>query len=229
MNQEICLLYLDSWVLIIRESIHVSASISYGIQTLDNKPLHSTSMKPDLDWSQVRETISMLTLAVAQIESTLRDGEKSVSELTDSFTSIAEKLQNISSISENIRQTNAASAEMADIIDGNTLDIGSKVSKAVVAFQFYDRLTQRLEHVKRDLNWLGQLIGKPSELYNPLAWQKLQQDIMQNYTMEEERLMFEHIMQGASVDEALEIYRHHFASNQQTKEQDDTGDDIELF
>ena len=44
--------------------------------------------------------------------------------------------------------------------------------------------------------------------------------------MEEERLMFEHIMNGASVSEALEIYRHHF---EQAAKKDDDSDEVELF
>jgi hypothetical protein len=38
----------------------------------------STSARPDLDWSQVRETIMMLNLAVAQIEMALKDSGGSV-------------------------------------------------------------------------------------------------------------------------------------------------------
>ena len=44
--------------------------------------------------------------------------------------------------------------------------------------------------------------------------------------MEAERLMFEHIMMGVSVDEALEIYHHNFNN---AAEEDTSGDDIELF
>ena len=98
---------------------------------------------------------------------------------------------------------------------------------ATIAFQFYDHLTQRLDHVKRDLSWLSSLVSSPDQLYKPEAWQKLQTDIMSNYTMQEERLMFEHIMNGASVESALEIYNHHF--NRVKDDDDQTNDEIELF
>jgi hypothetical protein len=45
--------------------------------------------------------------------------------------------------------------------------------------------------------------------------------------MEAERIMFEHIMRGHSVAEALEIYHHQFTNDQD--ESFDTDDDVELF
>ncbi|MCW8855555.1 MAG: hypothetical protein OQK72_12710, partial [Gammaproteobacteria bacterium] len=52
--------------------------------------IKSSTSNPDLDWSQVRETVSLLRLAAAQVDFSMRDGEKSVNALTDSFTSMAE-------------------------------------------------------------------------------------------------------------------------------------------
>lgn len=183
-------------------------------------PVKSSADKPDLDWSQVRETINMLTLAVSQIECTMNDGEKSVSELTQSFTYIAGKLQDI------IEQSNNPDSAKEEV-SLCAQDIHERVVKATISFQFYDRLSQRLDHVKRDLGWLSELVSNPQELYNPMSWRKLQEDISSNYTMEEERLMFQHIMNGASVDEALEVYHHHF--NKEKDADDSTSDEIDLF
>jgi len=189
---------------------------------LSSSPSSSTANRPDLDWSQVRETINMLTLAVSQVECTMTDGEKSITELTQSFTYIANQLQNIVDA-----ESNESAETQLHAIKENAVDIHQKVVTATVAFQFYDRLTQRLDHVKRDLGWLSDLVSNPQQLYNPEAWKKLQTDIMSNYTMEEERLMFEHIMNGASVENALEIYNHHFNNNKDDNDQ--TSDDVELF
>lgn len=203
-----------------------SLSPHYFLWRLDlsNTPAISTATKPDLDWSQVRETINMITLAVSQIECTMTDGEKSVTELTDSFTYIASQLKEVIESSESAKESSNNDLESMKL---SATDIHQQIMNAIVAFQFYDRLTQRLDHVKRDLNWLSNLVGDPQQIFNPNSWSKLQQDIMSNYTMEEERIMFEHIMKGASVDEALDIYRHHFTSKKD--ENDDTNDEIELF
>ncbi len=186
----------------------------------------SSSERPDLDWSQVRETISMLTLAVAQMETTMTDGDQSVGELSQSFTYIADNITKLVDAGNQLSDS-TDTAETIRQIQASSHEIHTKVNQAIIAFQFYDRLTQRLHHVKADLLHLSQLISDPSRLYNPNEWKKLQHEISQNHTMEEERIMFEHIMQGASVEEALLIYQHHF---QNKKDSDDhTGDDVELF
>ncbi|MCP5206819.1 MAG: hypothetical protein H7A01_06415 [Hahellaceae bacterium] len=186
----------------------------------------SRADKPDLDWSQVRETINMLMLSVAQIEATMTDGDRSVSELSESFTFIASKINDLIEAGQKLESGESSTA--VNDIQNNASDIHQRVNGAIVAFQFYDRLTQRIHHVKSDLERLGGLISDSSQLYNPNAWRALQAEIASNYTMEEERLMFEHIMQGASVEQALEIYKHRFSEKERTQD-DGTNDEIELF
>ena len=174
------------------------------------------SNNAQLEWEQVKSTINLLTLAVSQIECTMSDGEKSVAELTKSFSFIAEKINQLTSFSDS----------NLDAFKQEAHELHGSIVNSIVAFQFYDRLTQRLDHVKRDLSWLSELVSDPETANKPEAWSKLQSDIKSNYSMEEERLMFEHIMSGASVPEALEIYRHHFEKSTKTDEDDD---EIELF
>ncbi|KZX77750.1 hypothetical protein A3715_11050 [Oleiphilus sp. HI0009] len=169
-----------------------------------------------LEWQQVRSTINLLTLAVSQIECTMTDGEKSVAELTKSFSYIAEQISHL---------TDSSDEQAANNFSSQAQEIHNSIFNSIVAFQFYDRLSQRLDHVKRDLGWLSELVSAPNSANNPSAWEKLQNDIKSNYSMEEERLMFEHIMNGASVNEALEIYRHHFEKT----DEDDSDDEVELF
>ena len=47
---------------------------------------HSKADNPDLDWSQVRETVLMLNLAMARMTHAMRDGDKSIDSLSRSFT-----------------------------------------------------------------------------------------------------------------------------------------------
>ncbi|MFD2228820.1 hypothetical protein [Alkalimarinus sediminis] len=188
----------------------------------------SNANSPDLDWSQVKETINMLTLAVAQIESSMKEGEQSVSDLTEAFTFVASKVSNLAKSGQSLQATDTTDQQtIIQSIREESEAIHSQVSNAIVAFQFYDRLSQRLEHVKRDLMGLSTVIGTPEQLYNPAAWSNLQKDIASNYTMEAERIMFEHIMKGATIEQALEIYKHHFDKNADID--DDSGDEIELF
>jgi hypothetical protein len=93
-----------------------------------------------------------------------------------------------------------------------------------MAFQFYDKLVQRLDHVCHSLGGLGHVVADKSRLYNPSEWVNLQQQIRGKYTMEEERAMFDAVLHGMSVKEALE---HYMQSRMQQVEA--SGGDIELF
>ncbi|MDT8382877.1 MAG: hypothetical protein RRB22_00520 [Gammaproteobacteria bacterium] len=44
----------------------------------ENRIRPSNSDNPDLDWSQVRESVMMLDLVIAQIAGSLQDGDESV-------------------------------------------------------------------------------------------------------------------------------------------------------
>ena len=178
----------------------------------------STSHQPDLDWSQVRETLTMVALAVVQIKSSMTESNESAEKLSTAVTEISGNLLKIRS---SFLQDNHTSEEFDQI--------EQQIRQSVISLQSNDRLNQRLAHVAENLIDLGTLIEDPARLYNPEAWKKLQGEIKDNHTMEEERIMFEHITMGASIDEALEIYQHHFDSKDDSDDTDDTDDEIELF
>lgn len=183
--------------------------------------------RPDLDWSQVKETIAMLCLAMAQIETTLTDSTRSVGELTESFTHMAKESMHINELCVKGESSEAWQASRTEILTLSQ-DILKHMNLAVVAFQFYDRLSQKLGHVNGSLRHLGDLIGDNNRLYNPHEWRKIQDEIRSNYTMECERLMFDMIMKGATLEAALSLYRHEF-NQADTLTKDNTDDDIELF
>ena len=189
----------------------------------DNAALSSTgsdAATPEVDWNHIRETVRFLNLAVAQIEDSMSEGDESVEALTDSFTTMAGTIQMIEksfdeqkdNISENLKDAVAGSHALHD-----------KVHTAIIAFQFYDRLVQKLSHVNHSLEALTDLLGCKERLYNPHEWMALQEKIRSRYTMESERLMFDALMHGKSVQEAL-----HQASEHEHSAKKEHGD-IDLF
>ena len=154
-----------------------------------------------LDWSHIRETVRFLNLAVAHIEDSMSEGDESVEALTDSFTTMAGIIQMIEHSFE--EQTDSVSADLKDAIAGSHC-LHDKVHSAIIAFQFYDRLVQKLSHVNHSLEALSNLIGDKTRLFNPHEWMALQEKIRSRYTMESERLMFDALMRGRSVQEALQ-------------------------
>jgi len=184
----------------------------------------STSSRPDLDWSQLQETIIMLNLAVTQIDQSMNEGNASVSTLSSSFTGLATNLSDIQSSVAQLSKKNESSEKMKLIIEGSTSTALDKVHSAIIAFQFYDKLSQRLDHVSESLSALTTLISNPAELYSPLAWQALQETIRSKYTMEEERQMFDKVISGVPIEEALIEFNQNMTNKDNSEE-----DEIELF
>lgn len=187
-----------------------------GVGNLAAPP--SNDARPELDWSEVRETILMLNLAMAQIELAMRESSGSVEVLTNSFTGM---YGNIMAMTEAAAELPDSPLKRALQETGGT--VSGQMQDAIVAFQFYDRLSQRLSHVCRSLESLAGIVSDPAQLYNPFAWHALQQKIRAKYSMEDEKLMFDVLLETGDVQEALNRY---VDKKQQAAARDS---DIELF
>lgn len=174
---------------------------------------------PDLDWSQVRETVLMLELGAVQIESAMKDSNTSVEVLTDSFTSMAGYMRMITDTVQALPNNDECRAARENLL-GSTEHVSSMVHQAIIAFQFYDKLVQRLAHVCHGMGLLSSLVADKSRLYNPGEWVALQNEIRAKYSTREEVAMFEAVMAGVPVNEAIEQFM---------SEMKDKGDEIELF
>ena len=160
----------------------------------------SDSNQPDLDWSQVRETVKLLTVSVTQVECNMKVGDAAVNTLTSSFTSLVEHMNAIDSLLKELEP----SREKDAVLD-HCMQTSEKIQESIVAFQFYDRLQQSLSHVSESLQGLSALVESPDRLYNPLEWKRFQSNIRSKYTMESEKVMFDAILAGKSIDKAIEL------------------------
>lgn len=176
---------------------------------------HSNSKNPDLDWSQVRETIKLLNLSAVQVDDILQESESSVNTLTDSFTEIVESMQTITN-----HLLALESSGTKDEVLSCCSETQAKIQAAIIAFQFYDRMQQCLQHVTSNLRGLSKLVETPARLYNPNEWHDFQKQIRSRYTMESEKMMFDAIINGKSIEDAIA------AKNKLSKKH---SDDIELF
>lgn len=181
----------------------------------------SKAERPDLDWSQVRETVRMINLAVAQIDMAMSQSDDSIDALTGSFTTMVNHVNAISNAAAQVRgEENALTVEN---IQANCQQVTGNMQHSIIAFQFYDKLSQRLEHVNHSMTALAGLVSDQAKLYNPAEWVSLQEQIRSRYTMKEEQAMFDALLGGASIDEALDACRdkvNHMTSS---------VEDIELF
>ncbi len=179
----------------------------------------TSAHQPDLNWSQVRETVLMLELAAVQIETAMKDSNASVEVLTESFTMMAGYMRLISDTVQTLPDDGEVGAAKQNLT-GVSEHVSSMVRQAIIAFQFYDKLVQRLAHVGISLGDLSDLVANTQRLFNPNEWVQLQQKIKVKYTTREEIAMFEAVMQGMPVQEAVDKF---------IAEMKEKPDDIELF
>ena len=184
---------------------------------MPEKKIPSDANNPDLDWSQIRETVMMLNVALAQVERSMTEGDESINALTKLFTALMGKLQVIRMASETLPESREKKAVLE-----NCKHVSEMVNEVIVAFQFYDTLTQRLSHVSLNLSTLSDLISDRQRLYSPYEWRGLQEMIKSKYYIDADRQMFNAILNGASIREALDI-----AHNQRRKEKE--KDNVEMF
>ena len=177
----------------------------------------SNSENPDLDRSHIRETVMMLNLAIAQIAGTLEDGDESVASLANAFTSMVGNVE----FAQRAAEALPASDEKNTIIE-NCEAVNSEMQHAIMAFQFYDKFNQRLSHVSSSLGVLADVVSDPVKLYDPSQWRELQRKIQSKYTVESDRLMFDYILSGRSIEEALAMAKQDALSI-------GSEDDVELF
>ena len=177
----------------------------------------SNSFTPDLDWTQIRETSKLLNLSAGQVEDMLITADVSVDTLTDSFTSMVEHMQTIYNHLQDLDDSPSREEALR-----SCTETSQRIQDSIIAFQFYDRLQQCLHHVTSNLKGLSSLVESPERLYNPFEWHKFQMEIRSRYTMESEKIMFDAVLQGKTIEEALVI-----KEAAEAKQTDD--DDIELF
>lgn len=174
---------------------------------------------PDLDWNLLRETVLMLELAAGQIEHAMKDSNTSVEVLTDSFTTMAGYLRSMSETLGSMPDKGVAGEKRLEM-QRMAANVTGMVQHSIIAFQFYDKLTQRLSHVCHSLASMNELVADQNRLYRPGEWVALQEKIRSKYTTVEEHALFEAVMEGVPVQEALDRYM----SSMKGK-----GNDIELF
>lgn len=179
----------------------------------------TTAHQPDLSWSQVRETVLMLELAAVQIETAMKDSNASVDVLAHSFTTMAGYMQMISDTVKTLPDQGEV-GEAKRQLGGFSDNVSGMMHQAIIAFQFYDKLVQRLSHVGLSLGELSDLVADGRRLFNPGEWVELQQRIKAKYSTADEVAMFDAVMQGVPVHQAVDK----FMADMKNK-----TDDIELF
>ena len=172
-----------------------------------------------LNKEQLDSTLQMLSLSIAQIEASMIEANESVQTLTSSFTKVAERFHHLDG---------HCYKTVVEVEPEEFANLRSHLNDAISSIQFYDRLTQRLHHVNESLASVKSLLDDPSNTDQSL-WSTLQSAIKANYTMDSERILFESILKGESLDDALKKFQTSLKDKKAQPEANDSEADIELF
>lgn len=174
------------------------------------------------EWTPERQIAHMLGLCEAQMESALAESDQAVDALIKAFTGLSEATRALNAIADDLPP------ELREKLGGNLKQqvgaIHDRMSSAVVAFQFYDKLTQRLGHVRYSLTSLAQFVCNRAQTSQRESWQRLFTTLRRLYRTEEEREIFQLMVQGASAEDARAQAEHH----NEDREARQAGE-IELF
>lgn len=180
---------------------------------------------------EVQQTILILNLSVAQIDLSITEGDNSVNTLIDSFTYMSKHI-------EQIQQAGSRIAEISSDIEGmethNSVllseagELSQKMQQAVIAFQFYDKLSQRLEHVSHGLSGLAEIVSHEMRVKSAEEWEAFKASVRKGTTMREEEELFELIFdQHVPAEEAIDIMKDRMRKRMTQEEEQE--DEIEFF
>lgn len=142
-----------------------------------------------------------LGLCEAQMESALNDSDVAVDALVKAFTGLAESTRSITAMAQNMPPE--VKALLGDGMQQQAESIARQIASAVVAFQFYDKLTQRLGHVRYSLSTLALFVCDRTQAAEPDQWDRLLKTLRRLYRTEEERQIFQMIMDGMPMESAV--------------------------
>jgi len=146
------------------------------------------------------EPVHYEDLARALVMFCRQDGEFSSKDLSDRLSKIQAQL-NITRNQVKRKQVDAYTIEQ------NIQGAMDELMEAVVSLQFFDRISQRMEHAISSI----EAVFSPSE-------------IRKHFTMEDERILFDALANGETVDNAVAAAMSRLGSTVDKK-----GTDIELF
>jgi hypothetical protein len=167
-------------------------------------------------WTPEQQIARMLLLCEAQMESALSESDVAMDELIKSFKGLIEAGQALGTQHEAKGET----ADLAQQLDA----LRKQTAAAVVAFQFYDKLTQRLGHVRYSMSALAMFVCDREKAHERDQWRRLFSTLRRLYRTEDERELFKLMVEGASAEEA----REHIQQSTLTLRAGPTGE-IELF
>jgi len=160
--------------------------------------------------------VTLLQLAAAQLALSLKETEQPFDDLSRLFIEIVEGYNQIEGL---IGSCDQSDVEKLQDLHSHTQ---AKVRNAIVDFQFYDRMTQRLQHIMSNIQDAIKAL-EVKETGDEAEWNRIFERIEKSYTMREETQLFNSIRSGEGFETAVK------SLIEQTFKKDAVEPEIELF
>lgn len=182
---------------------------------------------------ELLKTVLTLNLAIAQVDLSMTEGEYSVNSLIENFNYMHSEIARIRSA---ISSPDASIEDVIDTVNKESKDLDVKFSESIIAFQFYDKLSQRLHHVSESLSALTDIVSNQELVIDNQVWDNFVAKMERYSSMREEYELFEMIFNaGVSTQQAVEDMKSkmrlklQIAREKHKSDAPDYEDDIELF
>lgn len=140
-----------------------------------------------------------LELGAAQVDAALRESNARVEKLASAVSSIAADAR---ALDREVRaldpteETRARRARIGELIGS----LNAHVQASITALQFYDKLVQRLTHVREGLAIPADTAQRNANV-SATQWQGLLRQVRERYSTVEERVLFDFLMHGLNADQ----------------------------
>jgi hypothetical protein len=151
----------------------------------------------------VAELRRFLELGAAQLDAAIRESDARVDKLAGAVTAVATEARELQAQTRELDVADTARVQQARArIRELAENISVHVQATITSLQFYDKLIQRLTHVRDGL-------AIPSDSAATAAqpatsdWNAMLEQVRSRYSMVEERVLFDFMMRGLSADQML--------------------------
>jgi chromosome segregation ATPase len=173
-----------------------------------DKSARSAAATPDADVASTNmkfagELRRFLELGAAQLDAAIRESDARVDKLATAVTAVASDARELQSQVQSLDSDDAAAVQQArERIRTLAAQLDAHVQATVTSLQFYDKLIQRLTHVRDGLaipsdSTVSSLDPARSD------WNSMLEQVRSRYSMVEERVLFDFMMRGLSADQML--------------------------
>jgi len=154
------------------------------------------------DGRVVLELRRFFELGAAQLDAAVRESDRRVERLTEAISAVAQDARALELEVLALDGPPDRAEQARSRIGALTQGLSEHVNAAITALQFYDKLVQRLTHVREGLAIPSDSAAASAD---PSAtdWQALFEQVRSRYSTVEERVLFDFMMRGLTAEQML--------------------------